>query len=1016
MTFLVILLSLFPFQIYALEPIKGLYENSGFHCFSRDSMRLPRYLHGNPQTTDPPFELSVLDQKGHRVSYYEPGKLYTVKLEAYVHFRGLMLQPRLCTPNGNIIGSLRGGKFLKDDRYETNGIDFHQCGRLITNDSITHVNDEKKFLAETKWTTPRDIGNVQFVVTIAAENELYWEKWRPKGGFLRSSALLNEKQDPMLFVYNLHKDNQETVIKTEKVLPTDHPLFIEQKEFLKKDPTTKSIVLESEKEIEAFGFNESVFEQVSAGNVEELENNSGPETPIPIMTTTESTDFTDIALEETAFQVGRIFKKFQPSNETVLRADDLKFLNAHTHLQHDFVDNDIELEDKCRRENPCVNGGTCFMEKGKMKCDCRAGFMGQHCKEVDHCVDNECANNSTCINDPNSHSGYSCQCLNGTVGKLCDVACEPDFCKHGSQCVMKPSGKLGCKCVSGTTGSRCEREINECGFGKCKNNAKCVDLFNDYRCECSPGWMGRNCDRPCKDVYGSCRIWKRDGQCEQMRETTEFFDTNCAASCGTCIMNNDTDNSYLPLQPILLPFGWLLGEWQGQVKGWNNRSTDYPVDMGGMAYNETLTFSVAPPLMFGTPYINYTAVMQSVEDPDDVHMYSGFLTIQQYKDKNQKNEMKALTSVSNTGLVMIEEGELIDDRPITQGGPTLMLHPTYMMYKNGTKPARFPERMKRWFSAKNNRLLQYMYSLNEYQVNYLRQHGEMSPYTVIERHPSQEFIYEPNAEPLRFRDESTVNKFIRSSESQEVINRIPNLRSVMSSDFSTCDTISSRYVVPNVIHPVYTSNSDGNLKSAGNPYAHHPNYTTPSQYFDHIVDDNNAERSHSDAQLTSMDIIKLADPFSNDTESYKYPAPVLPPSDVTLNKKLLSSDSVAELGALDIHFPEKHAAVTMAPIHRETPTTTLNKKLFSADSLYDLNCLVVEFDEKDHFHPTSNLLKIREFSPQSLADLRDLPPLSQYSDFNIGSSKDVATCRGISPTPNDIAAFQYFENVAYGGM
>ncbi|KAK5982506.1 hypothetical protein GCK32_014415, partial [Trichostrongylus colubriformis] len=35
------------------------------------------------------------------------------------------------------------------------------------------------------WTTDRDIGAVQFLLTVAAEDELYWERWRPRTGFIR---------------------------------------------------------------------------------------------------------------------------------------------------------------------------------------------------------------------------------------------------------------------------------------------------------------------------------------------------------------------------------------------------------------------------------------------------------------------------------------------------------------------------------------------------------------------------------------------------------------------------------------------------------------------------------------------------------------------------------------------------------------------------------------------------------------------------------------------------------------
>lgn len=706
---------------------KGLYETSGFHCYSRDSMRLPRHLHGKPQTTDPPFDLSVFDSSGKRVESYEVGKTYTVKLEAYVHFRGFMLQPRLCTPSGAIIGSLRGGKFIEDDQFETHGIMFHQCGRLVTNDSLTHTGDDKKFLAEAKWQATHDVGNVQFVATIATENVLYWERWRPRHAFLRGPYQRFSVQNPNIFVYNLEKDMEqrtsEKVVTSEPILPSQHPLFEEQKEFLKmkmKAVTVPSLTETSENSDDVFDFDGAAFGGSTVpigGKIEKIEVTAasmmmGEKTDVT--RTPEITHSSKFLIEkpsESTFMVGRMFKKFAPLNDTVLHEDDLKFLNAHAHhrrLQHDFVDNnDLEMEEKCQ-DNPCQNSGRCSLSKGKYTCQCTAGYTGVNCTEIDKCIDNECENNSTCYNDKLSPVGYSCKCQNGTVGKLCEIECPLDQCQNNGKCYLNTFGKLACKCLPGTTGRKCEREINECGWNKCQNGAKCVDLFNDYRCDCADGWMGRNCERPCQDIYGSCRVWKREGQCDQMRNATDFFDLNCAASCGVCVKSeNTTDQSYLPLQPILMPFAFLLGEWKSQIKGWNNHTTDYPADMDGMIYNETVTFSVTPSLSFGTPYINYTATMTSLDDPSNVHQYNGFLTIQQYKESEESPDKGALSSVSNTGLIMIEEGEILDEKTSSEGAPTLMLTPTYQYFKvkNSTKN---PERSKRWFTLKNKRLMQYM--------------------------------------------------------------------------------------------------------------------------------------------------------------------------------------------------------------------------------------------------------------------------------------------------------------------
>ena len=36
-------------------------------------------------------------------------------------------------------------------------------------------------------------------------------------------------------------------------------------------------------------------------------------------------------------------------------------------------------------------------------------------------------------------------------------------------------------------------DIDECLSKPCKNDAKCIDEVNNYKCECKPGYSGKDC-------------------------------------------------------------------------------------------------------------------------------------------------------------------------------------------------------------------------------------------------------------------------------------------------------------------------------------------------------------------------------------------------------------------------------------------------------------------------------------------------------------------------------------------
>ncbi|KAF1762583.1 hypothetical protein GCK72_010845 [Caenorhabditis remanei] len=277
------------------------------------------------------------------------------------------------------------------------------------------------------------------------------------------------------------------------------------------------------------------------------------------------------------------------------------------------------------------------------------------------------------------------------------------------------------------------------------------------------------------------------------------------------------------------------------------------------------------------------------------------------------------------------------------------------------------------------------------------EHDTYNPYTVCQRYPSQWWIWAPNAPSIDAipRNENVFNNTTMLTVSHDAV----NCQSVMPS--SSIITLQERYVVPEVIP--FGSSSEVDTRSAGNPYAHHPNFTTPSEYFDHITDSAEAPRD----VLTAMDIKGLEDPFVGGEAVPK--VHIHPPNDVTINKTAFTSESIAHINSLDVSFPTRASAPAQSQVTRTN--ATLNKKMLSPESMYELEKIDGDFQKPSAI----NMHVFREFSPQTLADLREIRNISQYTDFP-RSSKDVDTCLGISPTISEKAWFERTESMGYAGM
>ncbi|VDM36979.1 unnamed protein product [Toxocara canis] len=240
-------------------------------------------------------------------------------------------------------------------------------------------------------------------------------------------------------------------------------------------------------------------------------------------------------------------------------------------------------------DHDCVSG-ECINNNDNYTCECLPNFAGQFCTR--NCGVDFCKHNGSCVE---KHGGeLGCDCPAGSAGKRCEKgvlyklrkrsvqAAQTSNDPYEAKAAVNKSTELQFVLIFATSSpassfpisfakipkNQLIPEINECNFRRCKNALRCIDKWNDYQCVCEPGWMGKNCDRkspfvlfphvfaestdfrqawPCQDVYGSCKLWKRQGQCELMRDHTNFFDTNCALSCDQCSFLNSTSKFYSSL-------------------------------------------------------------------------------------------------------------------------------------------------------------------------------------------------------------------------------------------------------------------------------------------------------------------------------------------------------------------------------------------------------------------------------------------------------------------------------------
>ncbi|XP_062570839.1 uncharacterized protein LOC134232878 [Saccostrea cucullata] len=148
----------------------------------------------------------------------------------------------------------------------------------------------------------------------------------------------------------------------------------------------------------------------------------------------------------------------------------------------------------------CGNGSCLVLGNGTAFCVCKQGFSGKTCAHSNNLCrpysDALCFSGSQCMlksfrtnTDICPHGWAGPICRNGSIALSRDLECPRVVCKNDGHCF---NGK--CCCRPGYKGEFCEEEILHCDSSPCKNNATCINIYNDFECHCQMGFTGRSCE------------------------------------------------------------------------------------------------------------------------------------------------------------------------------------------------------------------------------------------------------------------------------------------------------------------------------------------------------------------------------------------------------------------------------------------------------------------------------------------------------------------------------------------
>lgn len=144
---------------------------------------------------------------------------------------------------------------------------------------------------------------------------------------------------------------------------------------------------------------------------------------------------------------------------------------------------------------------------------------------------------------------WECKCNEGWGGLFCNqdlnYCTNHKPCQNGGTCFNTGQGSYTCNCSPGFMGTDCDIPISDCEKNPCMNGATCHDIDHgdgatSFRCECFKGWVGRHCEtktvtcaeKPC--VHGQCTDSEQGFKCAC---PAGYAGTNCEVQVNDCSPN-----------------------------------------------------------------------------------------------------------------------------------------------------------------------------------------------------------------------------------------------------------------------------------------------------------------------------------------------------------------------------------------------------------------------------------------------------------------------------------------------